>query len=274
MIEEIRKAVAERLDKLDGVVALRKSSQGVAPHLFQKGDDLSELEIAPKYPLTTLVSKLHKRYPTIKLGIVARGCDERAYIEMAKRNQIDPDRLYIIGIACTAEDAQACYCPEPFPTLAKGLQPSQGLVIGTPPAPGPVNPLVAKYDAMPLTERRAFWKQQFVKCLKCYGCRNICPECFCEACAMEDMAWVEPGLLAPPFPTFHMIRAMHMASRCVACRECEHACPAHIPLTVLYDLMRRDMNDLLGYLPGADLKAPPPLSVSLEQAPLRQGAAH
>jgi len=271
MIDEIRKAVAERLDdnrpegRLDGVVALRKSSQGVAPHLFQKGDDLSELEIAPKYPLTTLVSKLHKRYPTIKLGIVARGCDERAYIEMAKRNQIDPDRLYIIGFACTAEDAQACYCPEPFP---------KNLVVGTPPASGPVNPLVAKYDAMPLVERREFWKQQFLKCLKCYGCRNICPECFCEACAMEDMAWVEPGLLAPPFPTFHLIRAMHMASRCVACRECEHACPAHIPLTVLYDLMRRDINDLLGYLPGADIKAQPPLSLSLEQAPLRQGAAH
>ena len=264
-LDEIRKAVAERLNELDGVVALRKSSQGVAPHLFQKGDDLSELEISPKYPLTTLVSKLHKRYPTIKLGIVARGCDERAYIEMAKRNQIDPDRLYIIGFACTAEDAQACYCPEPFP---------KNLVVGTPPAPGPVNPLVAKYDAMPLAERRAFWKQQFIKCLKCYGCRNICPECFCEACAMEDMAWVEPGLLAPPFPTFHLIRAMHMASRCVACRECEHACPAHIPLTVLYDLMRRDIGDLLGYVPGADIKAPPPLSVSLEQVPLRQGAAH
>jgi Na+-translocating ferredoxin:NAD+ oxidoreductase RnfC subunit len=63
---------------------------------------------------------------------------------------------------------------------------------------------------------------------------------------------------------------MHMASRCVACRECELTCPAHIPLTVLYDLMRRDIANLLGYIPGADLEAQPPLSVSLEQAPLRK----
>ena len=91
---------------------------------------------------------------------------------------------------------------------------------------------------------------------------------------MEDAAWVEPGLLSPPFPTFHMIRAMHMASRCVACRECERTCPAHIPLTVLYDLMRRDIGDLLGYVPGADLATQPPLSLTLEQAPLRQGAEH
>jgi len=264
-LDEIRKVVVEQLIKLDGVVALRKSSGSVAPHVFQKGDDLSGLEINPKYPVMTIVSKLHKAFPDIHLGVVARGCDERAYIEMAKRNQIDPDRLFIIGFACTAEDAQACYCGEPYPTR---------LMVGTPPPPGPVNPLVAQYDAMSLAERQAFWKRQFDKCIKCYGCRNICPECFCEACAMEDMAWVEPGLLAPPFPSFHLIRAMHMASRCIACRECERTCTAHIPLTVLYDLMRRDIGSLMGYVPGANLKAPPPLSVTLEEVSLRQGDPH
>ncbi len=265
MMEEIRKAVAERLNALDGVVALKRSPEGVAPHVFQKGNDLAGLEINPKYPVMTLVSKLHKRFPQIRLGVVARGCDERAYIEMAKRNQIDPERLYIIGFACTAEDAQTCHCLEPYP---------KQLIVGAPAAPGQVNPLVAKYDSMSIAERRAFWKQQFNKCIKCYGCRNICPECFCEACAMEDKAWVEPGLLAPPFPAFHMIRAMHMASRCIACRECELTCPAHIPLTVLYDLMRRDMQTLLGYLPGTDINARPPLSVTLEETPLRVEAGH
>jgi len=80
---------------------------------------------------------------------------------------------------------------------------------------------------------------------------------------------VEPGVLAPPFPTFHLIRAMHMATRCVACRQCELVCPAHIPLTVLYDLIRRDVETLLGYVPGADIAAAPPLSLTLEEAPLR-----
>ncbi len=264
MIEEIRHIVAEQLNELDGVVALRRSSEGVAPHVFQKGDDLAELEVAPKYPVMTLVSKLHKTFPDIRLGVVARGCDERAYVEMAKRNQIDPDRLFIIGFACTDEDAQECYCDAPYPTH---------LLVGEPPVPGPVNPLVAQYDEMSLNERRAFWKLQFNRCIKCYGCRNICPVCFCEACAMETEAWVEPGLLAPPFPTFHLIRAMHMASRCIACRECERTCPAHIPLTVLYDLMRRDMETLLGYSPGADITASPPLSLKLDQAPLHPSAA-
>ena len=61
----------------------------------------------------------------------------------------------------------------------------------------------------------------------------------------------------------YLIRAMHMTGRCVACRQCELSCPAHIPLTILHDLIRRDVDDLLEYVPGTDLNAQPPLSLTL-----------
>jgi ferredoxin len=169
-------------------------------------------------------------------------------------------------VACTAEEAEACHCADPAPDVDAW---PQGKVFGTPVAGAPPNPLVAEYENMSLAERGEFWRRQFRKCIKCYGCRNFCPVCFCETCALEDPLWVRPGVLAPPFPAFHLIKAMHMSGRCVACRQCELACPAHIPLTVLYDLLRRDMEALLGYVPGADLDAPPAVTLTLSEAPLQ-----
>ena len=67
---------------------------------------------------------------------------------------------------------------------------------------------------------------------------------------------------------YHLIKAMHMTTRCVACRQCETACPADIPLTVLYDLIIEDVSGLIGYLPGADIEALPPLSLTLSDAPI------
>jgi formate dehydrogenase subunit beta len=264
-IEELRARVVDKLQELDGVVALRRTAEGTAPYLFRPGDDLSQLVLEPRYPLAPVVSLLQKRYPDAHFGIVARGCDARAMVEMAKREQVDPDRLYLLGMACTTEEAQVCYCADPAPDLEPWPQVE---VIGTPVEGAPPNPIVAEYEEMTLEGRREFWRQQFLKCIKCYGCRDICPECFCESCALEDPLWVERGVLAPPFPMYHLIRAMHMSARCVACRQCELVCPAHIPLTVLYDLIRRDVRELLGYEAGADIAVAPPLALTLEEAPL------
>jgi ferredoxin len=267
MIDQVRAHAAEVLNELDGIVALQRTCSGTAPFLFRSEDELDQLVLEPRFPLALMVSRLQRKHRGARIGVVARGCDARALVEMAKRYQIDAERLYLLGIACTAEEAEACYCAEPAPDTEQW---PQAIMIGQAVEGAPPNPLVAEYDKMSLEERQAFWQRQFLKCIKCYGCRNICPECFCEACAMEDTLWVEPGILAPPFPTFHLIRAMHMATRCVACRHCELACPSNIPLTVLYDLMLRDVGSLLQYAPGADVEAMPPLSLTLSDEPVRE----
>jgi len=263
MIEEIRSRVAELLKDLDGIVALKETDLGIGPYLFQSGDDLSSLVMDPRYPLSETASKIQKRFKDARIGIVARGCDARALVEMAKRKQIDPERLFLIGVCCSREEADSCYCADPFPNTE--IWP-QAELIGEPVPAADPNPLVVQYQNKDLDERWEFWQGQFTKCIKCYGCRDICPVCFCEACSLEDPLWVEPGLLVPDFPMYHLIKAMHMTTRCIACRHCEIACPSGIPLTVLYDLIRSDVEDLIGYKTGEDINALPPLSLTLADA--------
>ena len=78
------------------------------------------------------------------------------------------------------------------------------------------------------------WMYEFQKCLKCYGCRDICPVCFCKECSLEHGDLVETGGVPPEVPLFHLIRAVHMAGRCIDCGLCEDACPVDIPLRLLY----------------------------------------
>lgn len=253
----LREAVAEALADHAGVLALRSAHGDVAPHLFQSRDELDDLALWPKYPLPAVLRRLHEGYPEARLAVVCRACEERGLVEMAKHRQVDWSRLTLIGLACSAEEVEACRCAEPVPLHA-------GRVVGQP-VPGVATDRVLA--ALPETteDRLAFWLSWVQRCIKCYACRNACPQCFCHACALEDDLWVERGRLPPPYPVFHLIKAMHMAGKCVACRECEIACPAEIPITVLYRMVSQDVEELFGYHTGTDLELLPPTLLKLEQ---------
>jgi formate dehydrogenase subunit beta len=256
-LEPLRRALAEALDKLEGVIALRKTSGQVAPHLFTAKEELDDLAISPKYPTPAILRLIQTAHPEAKLGIVCRGCEERGLIEMAKRNQVNLENVTVIGLACTAEEAEECSCAKPYPSVLVDTH------VGEKTEPV-VNKLTEELRQKDIAERLEFWQKQFERCIKCYACRNACPQCFCPECTLEEELWVETGRVPPPFPTFHLIRAMHTAGKCVGCRECELSCPAHIPLTTLYTLIREEVGEMFGYEPGADLEAQPPLVLPME----------
>jgi ferredoxin len=265
----LQEAVRDLLDsdEVDGVLALRADGPASAPHLLRRVDDLSDLVLWPKYHLPQIMDLLLEASGpqagrglgeaeggsdrVLRLGMVTRGCEERGLIEMAKRNQVDLERITMIGLACSSEERDQCRCAWPYPTQIDVGEQVDGIA----------DQLVAEHEGLSLEERTQFWKEQFARCIKCYACRTVCPQCFCEVCVLEDDLWVETGVLAPPFPSYHLIRAYHTVSKCVGCMECEPACPADIPLTVLYTLLRRDAEEMFEYVPGRSLDDPPPLVV-------------
>jgi len=96
------------------------------------------------------------------------------------------------------------------------------------------------------------YHSEFEKCIKCFGCRNACPICYCQECTLElsSPEWVSKGKI-PPSPLFHLERLIHMAESCTNCGQCEDVCPMDIPLAKIWHQINPKINDLK-YFPGRD----------------------
>ena len=106
------------------------------------------------------------------------------------------------------------------------------------------------------------WMDEFSKCIKCYGCREVCPICWCKECAIQSESdeWVGKGVI-PPSPMYHFVRMVHMVDSCTNCGQCEEVCPAEIPLAKMFHKINRNIQDVFDYHPGYDMDQKPPLSV-------------
>ncbi|WJI09716.1 formate dehydrogenase [Methanobacterium sp. CWC-01] len=106
------------------------------------------------------------------------------------------------------------------------------------------------------------YMDEFDRCIKCYGCREACPICWCIKCTIESESddWVGKGEI-PPSPMFHFVRMIHMVDSCTNCGQCEEVCPAEIPLAKIFHKVNRNLQDVFDYYPGYDRERKPPLSV-------------
>jgi formate dehydrogenase subunit beta len=267
----LREAIEKLLPEVDGVLGLKTGPGGiVAPHLFvrERAEALKALAIWPKEPVPDLLKKIQKAHPDAKLAIVCRGCEERGIVEMSKHVQINLANVTLIGLQCTHDEAVFCRCGKPYTAHAQTTVGAR--VEGVPDSV--TDDFLKKNQA----ERLAFWKEHFLHCIKCYGCRNTCPQCFCNVCALEAETWVETGRLPMPVPPmYHLVRAMHMTAKCVACRECEETCPAGIPLAIHFRLIARDVEEMFKYETGAVIEQSPPQLLVLEEGDYeRTGLPH
>lgn len=276
-------SITRLAEEVDAVVYLRLTNGVAAPAVYRKGDglDASSIALHTKYPMSSIVMRLQAVYRDAVFGVVARGCDVKACVEISKEENLDLDRVRFIRMTCTLEETEACQCSPPahFGT-GECAEENTGEDTGedsalAPNGPAdcertPVRHVMSDLSGKSSEERLAHWQEQLSKCIKCYGCRNICPVCNCDACMLEDAKYVPKGELPPQALTFHLIRAYHVADKCVACGECEHACPVGIPLLSLHKLIREDMGVLFGYAPGDSVERRTPLISTLEEDPINE----
>jgi len=114
-------------------------------------------------------------------------------------------------------------------------------------------------------------------CINCHNCRAVCPICYCKQCVFEGEVFKYPlekylnlsgkkGFLCMPPDKllFHLTRMSHVATSCVACGQCEAACPNGIPLGQIYHKISTAAQEALGYEAGRSLDDELPLTTFRE----------
>jgi len=249
---EIAKQILDKR-QADAILGLMEKNGSVGPGLLRSPQDAEDLVLEPKILLSKIGLRILKAAPAgFRLAIMCRGCDERALRELAKMNQLDLSAVRLVGVACREFQAARCVCQRPYPTHTDVGENVPGI---DPFADEKMLELLQKEDITGMKR----WASILQKCIKCYGCRNACPLCVCDPCRLADSAWILPIDISPEPMAFHLIRAFHLADRCVACGACQETCPADIPLLAIQLFLRKVLKERHGYEPGLDTEHRSPL---------------
>ncbi len=193
-------------------------------------------------------------------AIVVKGCDERTLVVLEKESQINRSEIVVIGMACEGtgrpRQKQCETCDVHMPRQADYVI---GQVANEPvDADRRYAELEALIEKSP-AERMAFWQAEFARCVKCYACRQACPLCYCERCLVDknrptviDTSATLKGNFA-----WHIMRAFHLAGRCIGCEQCVRTCPAGIDLRLLNLSLAKAAEESFAYRAGMDPQAEP-----------------
>lgn len=181
-----------------------------------------------------------------KPAVVARPATLRTMLQYAVENQTTDGAAIMLAVG---DDGQVrelstlAAIEEYVSQLPRGLSPADQQEL-------------EKIDRMPREQRWEYWQRELGRCIKCYACRAACPLCYCNQCITEknQPQWVP--VASDPFGNleWNVVRAMHLAGRCVDCGSCAAACPEGIRIDLLNHVLAQEALAQFGAEAGASLR--------------------
>lgn len=188
-----------------------------------------------------------------KKVIVANHHTLKSIVELAAENQVFDGDFMVLAFAENGDIIELNTFEEiekHVATLYHGLTEAEAA-------------MMKKIEDMSLEDRWAFWENEFSKCIKCYACRASCPMCYCPTCTVEIN---QPQWISVPSHTlgnleWHVMRAMHLAGRCVTCGQCGKACPLELPIQLLTYKVALDSKQFFDSVAGTSICADNALAI-------------
>jgi len=234
-------------DTIDLFIAYKEGTNGFAnPAFFTNKNQIYQLIYGENCIVNLAVYlRKHELKKYSKIGLLANYGTLRAILQLTAENQIK-DGQYIITTVNNGELIE-------FSNLIA----IEDYIAKNPPAKD-LNRLakLQELENLPREEKWEFWTKELSDCVRCYACRSACPLCYCVECAVEcnQPQWVSVASTGLGNLEWHIMRAMHLAGRCIGCGECEAACPMEIPIGYLTMKLNIDVAKNFGQVPGLKIE--------------------
>jgi len=120
---------------------------------------------------------------------------------------------------------------------------------------------LSDFEAKSHKEKWEYIKNLLETCTRCYACREACPMCYCNLCFVDQNKpiWFGKTTDISDIIVFHLVRAMHLAGRCVACGACSSVCPMGIDLNIITRKLEKLVKERFDFTSGIDSKVMPPM---------------
>ncbi|PTN33090.1 4Fe-4S dicluster domain-containing protein [Desulfonatronum sp. SC1] len=219
ILTQLKEQITAQLPKLDMVIGWERGYDALhaTPLFIRAAEDVERLQIGPLavHNTATYLTGLKNK----KVGVVVKGCDSRAVIQLQQEGLINRENVVVFGFPCDGvvdltklrrhigdigrvKEAKASSSELQLTLDGQEQQMALADVLadkctrcrfpnalvhdhfaGTPREAHAATddyPDVLAFESQPLEARFEHWKQEMSRCIRCYACRNACPMCVCR----------------------------------------------------------------------------------------------